>query len=214
MLSRISLLLPVVLLLLSAAPKKNTGTARGENQDLVIDATVYIDGAAVKEVLGDDLGGHFVVAQVKIEPRFGKEIAIDRDDFILRTDKDGERTKPMAPSQIAGRGAMVITSTRGPSGEGAERTRGWSIGGPIGMGSGGGVGGGGGADTSGVKATMEKTADSDSPLKKILDGKVLQEKKITQPVTGLLYFPMENQKLKDLELIYGPKEDRIRLRFK
>ena len=48
----------------------------------------------------------------------------------------------MTPSQIAGRGAMVITSTRGPSGENAERTRGWSMGGPIGIG-GGGVGAGG-----------------------------------------------------------------------
>ena len=38
-----------------------------------------------------------------MEPKYTKEITIDRDDFILRTDKDGDRTKPMAPSQIAGR---------------------------------------------------------------------------------------------------------------
>lgn len=213
MFSRILSLSLLALLLLSAAVKKNTGSARGENQDLTLDGTIYSDGAAVKEVLGDDLGGHFIVVQVKVEPKFGKEVTIDRDDFLLRTDKDGERTKPMAPSQIAGRGAMVITSTRGPSGENAERTRGWSMGGPIGMG-GGGIGAGGGTDTSNVKATMEKTADQDSPLKKVLDGKVLPEKKTTEPVTGLLYFPMENQKLKDLEVLYGGKENRISLRFK
>lgn len=213
MFSRILSISLLALLLLSGAVKKNTGSARGENQDMILDGTIYSDGAAVKEVLGDDLGGHFIVVQVKVEPKFGKEITIDRDDFLLRTDKDGERTKPMAPSQIAGRGAMVITSTRGPSGENAERTRGWSMGGPIGIG-GGGVGAGGGTDTSGVKATMEKTADQDSPLKKVLDGKVLPEKKTTEPVTGLLYFPMENQKLKDLEVLYGGKENRISLRFK
>src|SRR5437763_26643 len=140
--------------LVVSAAKKTTGTARGENQDLVLDATIYIDGEAVKEVLGDDLGGHFIVVQVKVDPRFGKEIAIDRDDFMLRTDKDGDRTKPMAPSQIAGRGALVITGTQGPGGEGAERTRGWSMGG-IGMG-GGSAGTGAGADPSKVKATMEK----------------------------------------------------------
>ena len=213
MLCRFLTVFVATLLLLCAAPKKNTGTARGENQDLILGVTIYIDGAAVKDVVGDDLSGHFIVAQVKVEPKFGKEIVIDRDDFLLRTDKDGDRTKPMAPSQIAGRGALVVTGTRGPSGEGAERSRGWSMGGPIGMG-GGGIGAGGGADTSNVKATMEKTADHDSPLKKVLDEKVLAEKKVTEPVTGLLYFPMENQKLKDLELTYGPKDDRIRLRFK
>jgi hypothetical protein len=213
MFSRIFGLSLIALVLLSAAPKKNTGTARGENQDLMLDATIYTDSAAVKELLGDDLGGHFIVVQVKVEPKFGKEITIDRDDFLLRTDKDGERTKPMAPSQIAGRGALLITSTRGPISEGAERTRGWSMGGPIGMG-GGGIGAGGGADTTNVKATMEKTADQDSPLKKILDSKVLPEKKTSEPVTGLLYFPMENQKLKDLEVLYGTKDNRISLRFK
>jgi hypothetical protein len=211
--SRVLIVFLAALLLLSAAPKKNTGRARGENLDLTLDVTVYVDGEAVKDLLGDDLGGHFVVAQVQVEPKFGREVTIDRDDFLLITDKNGERTKPMAPSQIAGRGSLVITSTQGPSGEGAERSRGWSMGGPIGMG-GGGIGGGGGADTSGVKATMEKTADQDSPLKKILDGKVLPEKKTTTPVSGLLYFPMDKQKLKDLELHYGGRENRITLRFK
>ena len=86
-------------------------------------------------------------AQVKVEPKYTKEIVIDRDDFLLRTDKDGDRSKPMAPSQIAGRGALVLTRTLGPGGDGAERSRGWSIGGPIGMGSGGGIGNGGEART-------------------------------------------------------------------
>jgi hypothetical protein len=201
----------ITLLTLSAAPKKTTGTGRGENQEITLDATIYVDPETVKEVVGDDLGGHFIVVQVKIQPKFGKEIAIERDDFMLRTDKDGDRTKPMAPSQIAGRGSLIITATQGPSGEGAERTRGWSMGGPIGMG-GGGIGGG--ADTSNVKATMEKTAEKDSPLKTTLDAKVLPEKKTSEPITGLLYFPMEKQKLKDLEFYYGPKEDRISMRFK
>jgi len=213
MVSRIFSIFALIVLILSAAPKKNSGRARGENQDLALDVTVYIDADAVKEILGDDLGGHFIVVKVTVEPKYGKEVTIDRDDFLMRTDKDGDRSKPMAPSQIAGRGALVITGTRGPSGEGAEPTRGWSMGGPIGIG-GGGIGGGGGADTSGVKATMEKGSDTESPLKKILDGKVLPEKKTTQPVEGLLFFPLEKQKLKDLELIYRSGENRIGLRFK
>jgi hypothetical protein len=199
-------------LFICGAAKKTTATARGENDDVILNVTIYIDSAAVKEALGDDLGGHYIVAQVKVEPKYTKEITIDRDDFILRTDKDGDRTKPMAPSQIAGRGSLVLTGTQGPGGLGAERSRGWSLGGPIGMG-GGGIGAGGGADTSGVKATMENS-EKENPLKKLLDAKVLPEKKIEEPVTGFLFFPMENQKIKDLEMLYGGKENRVRMRFK
>jgi hypothetical protein len=199
-------------LLVSGAAKKTTATARGENDDVILNVTIYLDAAAVKEALGDDLGGHYIVAQVKVEPRYTKEITIDRDDFILRTDKDGDRTKPMAPSQIAGGGGLILTRTLGPGGEGAERSRGWSIGG-MGMG-GGGIGGGGGSENTGVKATAEKGGEKESPLKKMLEAKVLPEKKVEEPVTGFLYFPMENQKMKDLELLYGGKENRIRMRFK
>jgi hypothetical protein len=162
----------------------------------------------VKEALGDDLGGHYIVAQVKVSPKYTKEITIDRDDFALRTDKDGDRTKPMAPSQIAGGGSLVLTGVQGPGGLGAERSRGWSIGGM-------GVGSGNAAppDPANVTAKVEE-GEKDSPLKKLLEEKVLPEKKVEDPVTGLLYFPMENQKLKDLEMVYGPRQNQIRLRFK
>src|SRR5260370_31742786 len=103
-------------LFVSGAAKKTTATARGENEDVILNVTMYIDAAAVKEALGDDLAGHYIVAQVKVEPRYTKEITIDRDDFILRTDKDGDRTKPMAPSQIARSGGLALTRT--------DRTRG------------------------------------------------------------------------------------------
>ena len=213
MFTRILSLSLLALLLLSGAVKKNTGSARGENQDLMLAGTIYSDGAAVKELLGDDLGGHFVVVQVTVEPKFGKEITIDRDDFLLRTDKDGDRSKPMAPSQVAGNGGLILTRTQGPGGDGAERSRGWSLGG-IGMGGGGGMGAGSGADPNNVKATMETSDKKENPLKKMLDDKVLPEKKIEEPTTGFLFFPMENQKLKDLELQYGGRENKIRMRFK
>ena len=193
------------------AAKKTVGAGRGENEDLILTVTLYIDAAGAKELIGDELGGHYIVADVKVEPKYGKDITIDRDDFQLRTDKDGERTKPLAPSQIAGRG-LVLTRTGGPGGLGEERPRGWSIGGGIGMG-GGGVGTGGTADPGNTKATME-SGEKDNPLKKVLDAKVLPEKKTDQPASGLLYFPMENQKLKDLELTYGGRENRIRIKFK
>src|SRR5207237_10678625 len=127
----------------------------------------------VKEVIGEDLSGHYIVAQVKVEPKYGKDITIDRDDFQLRTDKDGERTRPLAPSQIAGNG-LVLTRTGGPGGLGEERPRGWSIGGGMGTGVGG-VGTGAG-DPGNVKATMEN-GNKETPLKRVLDAKVFRENK-------------------------------------
>jgi hypothetical protein len=44
--------------------------------------------------------------------------------------------------------------------------------------------------------------------------KELPEKKTNQPYSGLLYFAMEKQKMKDLELTYNGKDGRIVLSFK
>jgi hypothetical protein len=226
-------LLALVLLpafLLPAAPKKIVGTARGENEDVILTVTLYVDPTAVKEAVGNDLEGHYVVANVKFEPKYGKEVAIDRDDFLLRTDRDGERTRPYAPSQIAGRGALVIAKGSGGGGGGGIESGppgypdgypggypgGYPpMGGPPLMGPGGSVGGGGGGAPSDVQAKVESGAgEKPNPLKKTLEEKILPEKKTTQAVSGLLYFPLEKQKLKDLELYYGGREDRIRMRFK
>jgi hypothetical protein len=196
-------------LFLTAASKKTVSTARGENEDFILTVTLYIDPADVKEVIGSDLDGHYIVADVKVDPKYGKDISIDRDDFQLRTEKDGEKAKPFAASQIAGRAALVLSQEEG---ETKPKKTGWSMGG-IGMGGGGGMGAGGEGAKGPTKATM-KDADEENPLKKVLDAKILPEKKTDQPVNGLLYFPMEKQKMKDLELTYGARENRITLRFK
>jgi hypothetical protein len=54
----------------------------------------------------------------------------------------------------------------------------------------------------------------ENPLEKVLKDKILVEQKTDKPASGLLYYPMEKQKLKDLELRYGPQETRITVRFK
>ena len=66
----------------------------------------------------------------------------------------------------------------------------------------------------GPTGSTVKTDGQENPLKKLLDSKILPEGKSDQPVSGLLYFPMEKQKMKDLQIQYGPKDNRITLRFK
>jgi hypothetical protein len=195
------LLLPA--LLLSAAAKKTVATARGENDDVSLEATLYIDGEAVKGLIGNDLGGHYIVAEIKVTPKYGKEVSIQRDDFVLHTDKDGEKAQPFVGNQIAGQTALIVSGE-----EPAKKKSGWTIGGPVMM------GGPGMPTDHGPTGSTVKNDQQENPLKKVLDSKILPEKKTDQPVNGLLYFPMEKQKMKDLEVLYGGKENRITLRFK
>ncbi|HLY20773.1 MAG TPA: hypothetical protein VKR61_26280 [Bryobacteraceae bacterium] len=191
---------------------------RGENESVVITATLYEKPEAIKEVLGSDLDGHYIVVSVEVTPRFGKSVALTRDDFLLKTDKDGERSGPFAPSQIAGRGAMVVRQT---GGSGATPMHdnpgpiigGWPGGGPPARLGGNGVGSAGAPDAAEAK-TRTGSQEKENPLLAVLKQKELPETKTDKPVSGLLYFPMEKQKAKNLELRYDMQGDKIVMRFR
>ena len=193
--------------LVFAAKKEVPGKARGENLDLILEVTLYDNPADVKQLLGTDLDGHYIVADVHVDPKYGKEIIIDHNDFVLRTFKDGEKSTPFEPNQVAGSDAVILTQGKS---EGAA-SPGMVLGGPISIRTAPAPK----QPSDGVK--VEKPADTpqkENPLKKLLAEKVLPETKTDQPVSGLLYFPMEKQKRKDLELSYGGRENRITLVFK
>jgi hypothetical protein len=201
---------------LFGAAKKTVAEAKGENLDLALTVTLYIDPAGVKGLLGADLD-HFIVAAVKVEPKFGKEVLLDRDDFLLRTDLDGEKTGPMAPSQIAGRGGLIVTRTQGnsPRVTGGMGPAGYPGNGPPVMSPGVSGGSSGEGDTGDTKTTVRNAArDKENPLEQTLKTRELPQNRTGQPISGLLYFAMEKQKMKDLELTYGGRENRITLRFK
>jgi hypothetical protein len=197
-----------------AAPKITTPpSARASNMQVEMSATLYVDRAAIQQLLGSDLGGFYVVVDVRLASRDKEKLKVFRDDFQLRTDRDGERSKPFAPSQIAGRGALVITRTYDGGGIAAEN------GGPV---FGGGIGGMGGGGIGNAGGTISNTTRVDSgaknkedPLLGVLKEKVLPEKETDQPVSGLLFFPMDpKQKAKDLELTYAGPGSRLTLRFR
>jgi hypothetical protein len=221
MVVRVPALILLALATLGAAGKKPPPVSRGENQDILLNATLYTDPASVKELVGDDLGGHYIIVSIKLESKYGKEIAVDRDDFTLRTDKDGEKTKPFAPSQIAGRGALVVRQTGGGGGmmgeQGGPIIGGvpGTMGGPMRLPGSSGTFGGGGGGEAGSEARVESgNREKDNPLLNVLQEKILPQKKTDSTVSGLLYFAMGKQKVKDLELIYGGRENRITMRFK
>ncbi len=190
-------------MLLCAGEKKpkteKSAPHSGEDDYVELTATAIADPESVREVLGSDLGGHYILMDVQIAPKEGRKINVRLDDFLLRTDKDGERTTPFVPSQIAGKGSIVVTET----GSGGGSTLGI---GPMSIGT---------AGIKEVHATAKSGANQKpDPILDVLKQKMLAEKETETPVSGLLYFPMEKQKLKDLELVYTTPEGKLRVRFK
>jgi hypothetical protein len=215
---RTAVFLLAVLPLLAA---KKPAVGQGENESVKLHAKVYTDKELIREVVGSDLDGHYVVVEVQATPRFGKELDVHRDDFLLRTDRDGERSTPFAPSQIAGRGSLVISQRGGGGGGVMADDRGPIWGGYPGStdrprrlgGEGSVVGNAGGQAES--RADMNTGAkDKDNPLLVTLRDKSLPEKKTAEPVGGLLYFPLGKQKVKDLELIYSSPTGKVSVRFR
>lgn len=194
---------------LSAGKPKHAGPFKTSDQSVEITATPILDREEIKELVGSDLGGHYVLMNVTVTPKFGKEIDVRRDDFMLKTDKDGDRTKPFVASQIAGKGALVVSE------KAAGTSGGPQFGSPYDYPAYSGGVGGGPTQVTEAQAKMQNSSKGDSPLLKVLNEKIMPEKKTdSAPVSGLLYFPLEKQKQKDLELIYDSPDGKLRLRFR
>ena len=187
-----------------AGPK--VGTTRGENEDIIVTINLYYTPEDVKDFLGNDLGGHFVVADVKVEPKYGKSVTVARDDFLMVNTSDNDRSTPFAPSQIAGHAAIVVKRA---SDEGKQKGNKPTFSG-LGISSPGDM-----AVDRNVSAKVENgDQPPDKALEKMLTDKQLPEKTTDQPVSGLLYFAYDKVKLKDMELYYGQKPNRMELHFK
>lgn len=188
------------------AGNEKVGTARGENEDLIVRVNLYTTPEEVKDLLGNDLGGHFIVADVKVEPKYGKSVTVARDDFLMVNTDNNDRSTPFAPSQIAGHAAIVVKRASDEKGEKGNKPQfsGLGISSP--------------GDMPVDRNLSAKVENADQPpdkaLEKQLNDKQLAEKTTDQPVSGLLYFAYEKVKLKNMELYYGQKPNRMELHFK
>jgi hypothetical protein len=209
------------LLLLAAADKKPPVAETG-NQRLGITATLYHDKEAVKEAVGSDLGGYFIVVRVELAPKDGQALNVLRDDFLLRSHSDGQKSGPFAPSQIAGRGALVVGRAVYGGGVAPNDPTGPVWGGIPGTGGmpqqlpqqGSGVGNMAGEEGATVTA-QSGAKDKENPMLAVLKQKVLPEKEIREPLAGLLYFSLEGKhKPKDLELQYNGPAGKLTLQFR
>jgi hypothetical protein len=152
------------------------------------------------------------VVRLTARPLTDKPVEINRDDFLLISGKDGQRSEPFEPGQLAGSDSLAVTQNGVRHGLGDHRPR-PTIGlGGIGIGA----GASGGPTTDGPDTKVQEShADKENPLLAALNAKILPEKQITEPVTGLLFFQIVGKvKAKDLELRYKGATGAMALRFR
>ena len=68
------LALTVALALLPAAAQKPPPAGRGETETVELTATLFHNREALRELLGTDLDGHYIVVRAQVRSRFGREI--------------------------------------------------------------------------------------------------------------------------------------------
>jgi hypothetical protein len=191
------------------AAEKKLPIEENSNDQLAINAAAILDRDQIKQELGADPGADIVVIRVTLRAVSDKPVQVSHDNFLLISDKDGQRSEPYEPGQIAGADSLTVTPTGMKKG-GSTRP---SFGGMIGIG-GGGIGNAGATPTPDVKVEAQHD-DKPNPLLDILAQKILPEKELTDTVSGLLYFQIVGKvKSKDLELRYKGPAGRLALRFK
>ncbi|HYL36176.1 MAG TPA: hypothetical protein VEV17_09720 [Bryobacteraceae bacterium] len=205
--------------LLQAADKK-LPIEQTSNELVEISANALIDKDQIRQELGSDLGGDIVVVRVTIRPVSDKPLQVSLDDFLLVSAKDGQRSEPFAPSQIAGNATLVVTPQGVRNGGLMNGNTGPTLGIPgVGTtrmpGGGSNVGNGAGASTETDAKVETKHSEKENPVLAVLTAKVLPEKETTEALSGLLYFQMAGKlKPKDLELHYKGPGGRLALRFR
>lgn len=192
------------------------------NELVEISATAVVDREQVRQEMGYDLGAGIIVVRVRVRPVSDKPVNVVHDDFLLISGRDGQRSQPFEPSQIAGNSTLVVSSTGVRNGGMMGQGNGPVWGGIPGAGgiprrlpgNGGAVGSTG--ETSAAEAKVEsQESGRTNPVLAVLKQKILPEKEITQPISGLLYFQIEGKlKTKDLELHYKTPSGQISLRFR
>jgi len=193
------------------------GTGSGVGKTVSIEATIYSDSDDIKALLGAELEDGVAVAEVTVTPRGEEPVELWRSDFFLRSEKDGQRSEPYDPSQLAGSSVLVLGLTQ-DGGVAVAQGNGPVWGDPRSPtrlpGSGGGVGSAPAHDERRT-AKLETQTEPEDELLQLLRDRVLAEEKIAGPTTGLLYFVLDgNHKTKKLWLHYRGNEEKIDIQFR
>jgi hypothetical protein len=207
-----------------AAAERPHGPVTQGNDVVDITAQPFVDQAEVIKLLGADPGFPLVVVQVKFAPKMDNKIQLWHDDFTLVSARDGQRSQPLEPGQLAGKGSISVSQQRRSLGGTMGNPRGPIWGGiPGTTGSpqrmpGQGTGGVGNATSSTEEASAKvnnESGEKNNPMLDIYKAKILPETDTNDATTGLLYFLLDGKppRVKDLTLIYKSSAGRVLVEF-
>ena len=203
-----SLLVLLTPALVPASKKVVSPNTSASNDQIDVVATLFMTEEEVVQKLGADPGKGIVILEVRVIPKTDTPVQISPDDFILLAHDDGERAKPFDPAQIAGQGAMVVTTATAKT----KQMSGFG-------GFGGIIGGGSGSSPGNSKPTtlsskMDTKSQGNDKLLEALRAKQLPQKESVQPVEGYLYFPLDGKhKLKNMAVLYRGQAGSLNLEF-
>ena len=186
-------------------------TTSASNDQVDIVATIVLDQGEISQKLGADPGKGVALLEVRVTPKTDQSVQVSPDDFILLAHDDGERSKPFEPEQLAGNGAMVLTSK-----EDKVKRTGSSIGmGGIMMGgAGGGNASPGNPTPKSIHTKMDPKNQGNANLLEALRAKQLPTTDAKDEVNGYLYFPLDGKhKLKNLAVLYRGPAGKLNLEF-
>src|SRR5574338_648846 len=109
--------------LLAAPPPDSLVQGKVQDAQVAIEVRLNLDRESTKKVVGLDPGESVVILEVQVTPAEGKKVNIAWDDFLIRSDRDGQRAVAMHPAQIAGDTVLVVKSRGGTQGEGMTEQR-------------------------------------------------------------------------------------------
>ena len=92
-----------------------------ELDDVEFRARLVRDVNEIQSRLGDDLDREFILVELQVRPLYNSEVILSRDDFLLRSYRNNERSQAQSPDRIAGEAVLVLGE--GAPGEASSRRR-------------------------------------------------------------------------------------------
>src|SRR4051794_40199341 len=92
----------VLPLSLSAGNKKDTPIGTAGDEWVELKADIYLALDEVHTAVGADMPPGIVAVKVSIKPRGNETLRLNNDDFQLLSYRDGQKSAPYTPTQIAG----------------------------------------------------------------------------------------------------------------
>lgn len=203
--------------LLSAAEPPTWVTA--ELADVAFKARLVRDVSEMQSRLGSDLDSEFILVELEVRPLYNSEVILRRDDFLLRSYHNNERSTAQSPDRIAGEAVLVLgdggTAGGGVFSQRNEPVFGGGVGGLGGVGGpGGGIGGGGGGGGEGLPTVTEEKRETGTLAGRLAEIE-LPIGATRETVHGFLFFQVKpKHKPKNLVLTYDGSAGECKISFK